>query len=67
LSAGSTKLGGLFGGIATVTGVIAVASGLVRPVLLVSIPMAFAAVLVWRYGIETRGRRLEELAGAPRA
>jgi putative MFS transporter len=62
LSAGSTKLGGLFGGIATVTGVIAVASGLTRPVLLVSIPMAIAAALVWRYGLETRGRRLEELA-----
>jgi MFS transporter, putative metabolite:H+ symporter len=62
LSAGSTKLGGLVGGIATVTGVIAVANGLTRPVLLVSIPMALAATLVWRYGIETRGRRLEELA-----
>jgi len=62
LSAGSTKLGGLFGGFATVTGLIAVASGLARPVLLVSIPMAVAAVLVWKYGIETRGRRLEELA-----
>jgi hypothetical protein len=24
--------------------------------------MAAAAVIVWRYGIETRGRRLEELA-----
>jgi putative MFS transporter len=63
LSAGSTKLGGLFGGVATVTGMIAVANGLTRPVLLVSIPMAIAVVLVWRYGIETRGRRLEELAG----
>jgi putative MFS transporter len=67
LSAGSTKLGGLFGGMATVTGMIAVANGLARPVLLVSVPMALAAVLVWKYGIETRGRRLEELADAPRA
>ena len=67
LSAGSTKLGGLFGGFATVTGVIAVASGLARPVLLVSIPMALAAVLVWKYGIETRGKRLEELAESTRA
>src|SRR4051794_34643074 len=66
LSAGSTKLGGLFGGLATVTGVIAVAGGLGRPVLLVSVPMAAGAVLVWRYGIETRGRRLEELAESPR-
>jgi MFS transporter, putative metabolite:H+ symporter len=62
LSAGSTKLGGLVGGVATVTGVIAVATGLMRPVLLVSVPMAVAALLVWRFGIETRGRRLEELA-----
>lgn len=67
LSAGSTKLGGLFGGLATVTGLIAVASGLTRPVLLVSIPMAIAAVLVWKYGIETRGRRLEEMVESPRA
>ena len=67
LSAGSTKLGGLVGGFATVTGVIAVASGLTRPVLLVSIPMALAAVLVWKYGLETRGRRLEDLAESPRA
>jgi len=67
LSAGSTKLGGLFGGFAAVTGVIAVASGLIRPVLLVSIPMAIAAVMVWKYGIETRGRRLEELAESRRA
>ncbi len=66
LSAGSTKLGGLFGGFATITGVIAVASGLMRPVLLVSMPMAIAAVLVWKYGIETRGRRLEELAESVR-
>jgi putative MFS transporter len=64
LSAGSTKLGGLFGGLATVTGLIAVASGLMRPVLLVSIPMAVALILVWRFGIETRGRRLEELAAS---
>jgi putative MFS transporter len=67
LSAGSTKLGGLFGGVATVTGLIAVASGLTRPILLVSVPMAIAAVLVWKYGIETRGRRLEELAESPGA
>jgi MFS transporter, putative metabolite:H+ symporter len=66
LSAGSTKLGGLFGGVATVTGILAVAGGLTRPVLLVSIPMAIAAALVWRYGLETRGRRLEELASLDR-
>jgi len=26
------------------------------------LPMALAAVIVWKYGIETRGRRLEEMA-----
>jgi hypothetical protein len=29
--------------------------------------MAVAAALVWKYGIETRGRRLEDLAESPRA
>jgi putative MFS transporter len=61
VSAGSSKLGGLIGGIATVTGVIGVSSGMMRPALLVSIPMAIAAILVATSAIETRGRRLEEL------
>jgi putative MFS transporter len=61
LSASSSKLGGLIGGIATVTGLITVSTGMTRPALLVSIPIAMAALLVaWR-GIETRGKRLEEL------
>jgi MFS transporter, putative metabolite:H+ symporter len=62
VSAGSSKLGGLVGGIASVTGLIGVASGMMRPAILVSIPMAVAAILVAVRGIETRGRRLEELA-----
>ena len=61
VSAGSSKLGGLVGGIATVTGVLSVSTGMMRPALLVSIPMAAAAILVAARGIETRGRRLEEL------
>jgi putative MFS transporter len=61
VSAGSSKLGGLIGGIASVTGLIGVASGMMRPAILVSIPMALAAILVAARGIETRGRRLEEL------
>ena len=61
VSAGSSKLGGLIGGIATVTGLISVSSGMMQPALLVSIPMAVAAILVAVNGIETRGRRLEEL------
>ena len=61
VSAGSSKLGGLIGGIATVSGVITVSTGMMQPALLVSIPMALAAVLVATNAIETRGRRLEEL------
>jgi MFS transporter, putative metabolite:H+ symporter len=62
LSAGSSKLGGLLGAIGTVTGVISVSTGMLRPALLVSIPMAIAAIAVVARGLETRGRPLEELA-----
>ena len=61
VSAGSSKLGGLIGGIASVTGLIGVASGMMRPAILVSIPLVVAAILVAARGVETRGRRLEEL------
>lgn len=62
LSAAASKLGGLVGGMATVTGLIGVASGMMQPAVLVSLPMAAAALLVAVRGVETRGRRLEELA-----
>jgi putative MFS transporter len=62
VSAGATKLGGLIGGLATVTGLITTATGFVGPAVLVSIPLAVAVLLVGAFGIETRGRRLEELA-----
>jgi len=62
LSAGATKFGGLVGGIATVLGLITTATGFVRPAIMVSIPLAVAVILVAVAGIETRGRRLEELA-----
>ena len=61
LSAGSSKLGGLLGAIGTVTGIISVSTGMLRPALLVSIPMAIAAMVVVARGVETRGRPLEEL------
>jgi putative MFS transporter len=61
VSAGSSKLGGLIGGIATVSGLIGISTGMMQPALLVSIPMAAAAILVAMHGVETRGRRLEEL------
>jgi putative MFS transporter len=61
VSAGSTKLGGLLGAIGTVTGVISVSTGMLRPALLVSIPLAIATLAVGMRGVETRGRPLEEL------
>jgi hypothetical protein len=36
---------------------------MLRPALLVSIPLAVAAIAVATRGIETRGRPLEELVG----
>ncbi len=62
LSAGSSKLGGLVAGIGSVTGLLAVSGNLSRPAIVVSIPMAVAALLVAAWGLETRGRRLEDLA-----
>jgi len=62
LSAGSSKLGGFIGAVGTVAGIITVSTGIVAPAILVSIPMALAAVVVAAKGIETRGRRLEEIA-----
>lgn len=64
VSAGATKLGGLVGGLATVTGLVTTATGFTGPVILVSIPLVVAALLVAIAGLETRGRRLEELAPA---
>jgi putative MFS transporter len=61
VSAGSSKLGGLLGALGTVAGVISVSTGMLRPALLVSIPMALAAIAVALRGVETRGRPLEEL------
>jgi putative MFS transporter len=65
VSAGATKLGGLFGGLAAVTGLITTATGFTGPAVLVSIPLVIAALLVAAAGLETRGRRLEELVQRP--
>lgn len=62
LSAGSSKLGGLIAGVGSVTGLLAVSGNILRPALIVSIPMAAAVLIVAARGLETRGRRLEELA-----
>lgn len=65
LSAGSSKLGGLLGGIASVAGLIGTAAGMAGPAVAVSIPMLLAGLFVATRGIETRGRRLEEIAARP--
>ena len=62
LSAGSSKLGGLIAGVGSVSGLLAVSGNIIRPAVLVSIPMIAAALLVLTRGLETRGRRLEDLA-----
>ena len=67
LAAGSSKLGGLAGAIGLVTGLIGVQTGIVAPALVVAVPVALAAAVVAVRGVETRGRRLEELSsGADR-
>lgn len=62
IAAGSSKLGGIVGAVGSVTGVIGLSTGTVGPALLVAIPVAVAAIVVAIKGVETRGRRLEEIA-----
>jgi putative MFS transporter len=62
LAAAGSKLGGLLGAVGSTTGVIALTTSLVTPALLVAAPMAAAAVVIAWSGVETRGRRLEEIA-----
>jgi len=62
LAAGSSKLGGLAGAIGLVTGLIGVQTGIVAPALVVAVPVVVAAIVVGVRGVETRGRRLEELS-----
>jgi putative MFS transporter len=62
LAAGSSKLGGLIGGVGSVTGLLAVSTGMAAPAVIVSVPMALAALAIGVWGLETRGRRLEAIA-----
>jgi putative MFS transporter len=64
LAAGSSKLGGILGP-PIAAGVLAIAPGFAAPALVVAAPMAVAAVVLGTKGIETRGRRLEEITKAP--
>jgi MFS transporter, putative metabolite:H+ symporter len=62
LAAGSSKLGGILGP-PVAAGVLALAPGFAAPALVMAAPMALAAVVLGARGVETRGRRLEEITG----
>jgi putative MFS transporter len=58
LAAGSGKLGGMM---APLIFAIVLSEGLALPALVVAAPVFVAGVALWRVGIETRGRPLEEI------
>ena len=60
VAAGSSKLGGIVGPPAAAA-VITLSTGLAAPALLVAVPMTLSAVLLAAKGIETKGRRLEDI------
>lgn len=59
--AASSKFGGILG---AALGVVGFFGSLALSALLIAVPMAICAVLLWRSGIETRGLRLEEIQSA---
>lgn len=59
--AGSSKLGGILG---ACLGFFSIVSGLAAFGLIAAIPIAIAAVILAFTGVETRGRRLEEISAA---
>lgn len=60
IAAGS-KFGGILG---AALGVLGLLEHLGTSALLIAVPMAAAAAVLWRHGIETRGRRLEDIQQA---
>jgi putative MFS transporter len=56
--AASSKFGGILG---AACGVLGLFSHFALSALLIALPMAVSAVMLWRSGIETRGRRLEDI------
>jgi putative MFS transporter len=63
LAAGSSKLGGMFGP-PLVAALLSASTGLVVPALVVAAPIAISAIVLAVNGVETRGRRLEDISGA---
>ncbi|MEP6791518.1 MAG: MFS transporter, partial [Ramlibacter sp.] len=61
LVAGASKFGGILGALC---GVLGLFSHFATSALLIALPMALAAVMLWRNGVETRGQRLEDIQGA---
>lgn len=64
-AAASSKVGGIFGP-AAVAALLAATGGFALPALAAAVPVALAAVALGVRGIETRGRRLEELSAGLR-
>lgn len=58
LVAAGSKFGGILGALA---GVLGLFSHFALSALLIAAPMAMAAIMLWRNGVETRGRRLEDI------
>jgi putative MFS transporter len=61
--AASTRVGGVVGSALGGT-LLTISAGLVLPSLVISVPIAAAALVMFARGVETRGRRLEELTPA---
>ena len=61
LVAAGSKFGGIVGALCGVFGLF---SHFAASALLIALPMALAAVMLARSGVETRGRRLEEIQHA---
>jgi putative MFS transporter len=64
LAAGSSKMGGILGP-PIAAGVLAIAPGFAAPALVMAAPMALAALVLGAKGVETRGRRLEDITAGP--
>jgi len=63
LAAGSSKLGGILGP-PVVASLMAIAPGLALPALASAAPIAISALVLSWLGVETRGRRLEDISDA---
>lgn len=61
LAAGSSKIGGMMAP-PLFAGLLAVSTGLAVPALAVAVPMLASAVVVGFRGVETKGRRLEDIS-----